>query len=168
MKNVLAGLCLCTVLVTSGCDTISREDAIALVSAAEAKVSQVEAVVEDLKLELSLLPEQSEEAFKVMVALEKAEDTLEDTQGFLVDSRELLADLDASGTEVGFGILETGLTLFGLGGAAGMVGVLRRTARKHRDTLKILEEGITSVDTDTIARLDPDMAQALMKDPHKG
>ena len=76
-----------------------------------------------------------------------------------------MADVEASSAEVGFGILEIGLSALGFGGAAGYAGAARRASRRNRQQLKIIEEGLTSADLPTLAKLDADIAKAILAEP---
>lgn len=168
IKTLLASGLLSFVLFAGGCGTVSRADVEALVSTANERITLIETVVDDLKTELAALPEGDPRRDDIVLKLEEASGVLEDAKVFLVDTKELLDEVDASNTELGFGILEMGLTALGLGGVAGYAGAARRAARKHRDLLKTLEEGFLTADETTIAKLDGDIATALIRKPSNG
>jgi len=161
MRNYFILICLLSVLGLAGCQSVERNDILPLVEQAQAQVNTMTGIVRDLRLELETLPEDAPERAEVVSSLTRAESTLARSQEFLGEATQILAEVDASTTEVGFGILEIGLSALGFGGVAGYAGAARRAARRNREQIKILEEGITSADIGTLAKLDPEIASAI-------
>lgn len=165
MQNYLIVLLLSCLVFLPGCDTLGRQDIIPVIEQAQASVDASRAIVQDLVAELEELPEDSPRRDEVVTALNRARWVLDESESFLAQSQEILAEVDASGTEVGLGLLEIGLSALGFGGFAGYAGAARRASRRHREQLKIIEEGLTSADLPTLAKLDADIAKAFLAEP---
>lgn len=166
MKNYLIVMLLSCLVFLPGCDMLGRQDIIPVIQQAQANVDSSRAIVQDLVAELEVLPEDSPRRDEVVTALNRARWVLDESESFLAQSQEILAEVDASGTEVGFGLLEIGLSALGFGGIAGYAGAARRAAQRNREQIKILEEGITSADIGTLAKLDPKIASAINHPPN--
>jgi len=165
MNKLLILFVMVGALLVPGCDTIQRTDVLPIVEQAQTQVDTMTEIVRDLRMELETLPEDAPERTTVIASLTRAEAALTRSQEFLGQANQVLAEVEASATEVGFGILEIGLSALGFGGVAGYAGAARKAARRHREQLKILEEGITSADIETLALLEPDIAKAINAPP---
>ena len=165
MHNYIIVLLLSFLVFLPGCDMLSRQDVLPVIEQAQTAVDSSRVIVQDLVEELETLPADSPQRDEVVAALNRAWQVLDESERFLAESKEIMADVEASSTEVGFGILEIGLSALGFGGAAGYAGAARRASRRNRQQLKIIEEGLTSADLPTLAKLDADIAKAILAEP---